>query len=503
MKKILTLCLLLLIIGFVQSQIQHFTSDKTYIIKEWKNTFKLNSPVVSSYMLPANSIPATISVKQFPDSGDTTILQQQYVTLTLNAPITIAGSVSACPNESFNIPVTVNNFNQVGAITLRLDFDSTLIKYNDAYNINTSLSGIMINTINTSGTMKKINFAWTNIPSVSLPNGSKLFDLNFTLISGSPALLFNNTSNGGGDCEYVNDFAIPFNDDPTSTYYINPVITNTGVGNTGNISGPATICQGQSNVIYSIPAIPNATSYIWTLATGVGGTSSGNSITVDFNTSFTSGNITVKGHNNCGDGIPATLPVKIENKILQLKLFLEGLYMGNQQMSSALNEFGYAQWGNQIADKIIIELRDSAFPYPTVYTNSNVMLQTNGIAELTNLPCPLNGDYYIVIKNRNHIETWSALAVSVDTDTTYYDFSDSDSKVYGNNLKNIAIYNPINQIPDKATNISELKNYNYNPQRFTLLLKPGTNSDEIKVIVIDKITNKTYQKLIKKDDYFR
>ncbi|MFZ4399675.1 MAG: T9SS type A sorting domain-containing protein [Bacteroidales bacterium] len=79
----------------------------------------------------------------------------------------------------------------------------------------------------------------------------------------------------------------------------------------GTISGTTTVCQGQSNIIYTVPAILNASSYIWTLPTGALGTSSTNSITVNYGTSAVSGNITVKGHNNCGDGLISTLPITV------------------------------------------------------------------------------------------------------------------------------------------------------------------------------------------------
>jgi hypothetical protein len=48
----------------------------------------------------------------------------------------------------------------------------------------------------------------------------------------------------------------------------------------GTITGSATVCQGQNSVVYTVPTIANATSYVWTLPTGATGTSETNSITV-------------------------------------------------------------------------------------------------------------------------------------------------------------------------------------------------------------------------------
>ena len=80
----------------------------------------------------------------------------------------------------------------------------------------------------------------------------------------------------------------------------------------GAISGSTTVCQGQMGEIYTVPAITHATSYIWTLPTGATGTSTTNSITVDFDNTAISGNITVMGNNSCGDGIISSLPITVD-----------------------------------------------------------------------------------------------------------------------------------------------------------------------------------------------
>jgi len=72
----------------------------------------------------------------------------------------------------------------------------------------------------------------------------------------------------------------------------------------GAITGSAAVCAGASGVAYSVGAVPNATSYVWTLPTGASiasgaGTSS---ITVNFSSSAVSGNILVAGNNVCGNG---------------------------------------------------------------------------------------------------------------------------------------------------------------------------------------------------------
>jgi stress response protein SCP2 len=77
------------------------------------------------------------------------------------------------------------------------------------------------------------------------------------------------------------------------------------------ISGTETVCQGQNDVIYTVPEITNATSYIWTLPTGATGSGITNSITVNYGTSAVSGNITVQGSNSCGTGASSTLAITV------------------------------------------------------------------------------------------------------------------------------------------------------------------------------------------------
>ena len=84
--------------------------------------------------------------------------------------------------------------------------------------------------------------------------------------------------------------------------------------NAGTISGLTTVCQGQNSVTYTISAIANATSYIWTLPTGATGSSTTNSINVNYGASAVSGNIKVKGHNTCGDGLDSLLAVTVNPK---------------------------------------------------------------------------------------------------------------------------------------------------------------------------------------------
>ncbi|MCX6230453.1 MAG: T9SS type A sorting domain-containing protein [Bacteroidetes bacterium] len=83
--------------------------------------------------------------------------------------------------------------------------------------------------------------------------------------------------------------------------------------NAGAITGLTSVCQGQSLVNYSVPAIANATSYEWTLPSGVTGSSSTNTITVNYSNTAVSGNIYVRGANAFGNGVNSALAINVNS----------------------------------------------------------------------------------------------------------------------------------------------------------------------------------------------
>ena len=231
-----------------------------------------------------------------------------------DAPITTAGSSSLCPGNAVTVPVTVTNFTLIKAVSLRIDYDPTQLSFVSIVNLNPALAGLVTNNVIVSPTLSKIMIAWSNIIAVSLTDGSKLLDINFTLISGSPVVLFNNSSGGGGDCEYADEYGMAMNDIPSENFFFNATITNLEVAAAGAITGAGNVCASTANISYTVPPIPNATGYTWTVPPGGTIVSGGNtpSIWVDYSISAASGNVTVAGTNTCGTGASSSLPVTVE-----------------------------------------------------------------------------------------------------------------------------------------------------------------------------------------------
>lgn len=110
---------------------------------------------------------------------------------------------------------------------------------------------------------------------------------------------------------YVRTFAT----DETETVYGNEIsFTTTYVPDAaGSITGPATICQGEKSITYTVPLIHNATSYRWTLPDGSTGSSTSNSIKVDFSTNAESGTLSVRGINESGEGRSSSIYITVNN----------------------------------------------------------------------------------------------------------------------------------------------------------------------------------------------
>ncbi len=66
------------------------------------------------------------------------------------------------------------------------------------------------------------------------------------------------------------------------------------------ISGPAGVCRNATGQVFSVAPVEGAVSYQWTLPFGASGSSTTNSISLSFSSTYTSGNICVKAINSCG-----------------------------------------------------------------------------------------------------------------------------------------------------------------------------------------------------------
>jgi hypothetical protein len=170
-----------------------------------------------------------------------------------NAPITTISSVYSCPGNIITIPVEVNGFTNISSISLRIEYNSTVMVFDSSItNGNTQLPNMIFGSKSVVGAfpLKKITISWTNIIPVTLPTGSTLISLAFHYLNGTTSLAFNNSSSGGGDCEYADQNGDPLIDIPTSTYYTNGQCSPGTNG--GAVSGSTTINYNDNTGLLSL-----------------------------------------------------------------------------------------------------------------------------------------------------------------------------------------------------------------------------------------------------------
>lgn len=107
-------------------------------------------------------------------------------------------------------------------------------------------------------------------------------------------------------------------------------------------------------------------------------------------------------------------------KMLNVKALIEGFYNGSIM----------------IRDTITVELRGASSPF-NVIEEKKVKLDTLGSAVIFFTSAKDGNPYYLVVKHRSSIETWSAIGKTFSSGFLSYDFTTDSAKAYGNNLKKV------------------------------------------------------------------
>ena len=135
-----------------------------------------------------------------------------------------------------------------------------------------------------------LNYVWTVSSGGVINYGLSSNQIQVSWISGGTQTVSVTYSNGAG-CTAITPTVL--------NVTVNPL-----PGQSGTITGTENVCAGANGINYFVAPIPNTTFYVWTLppdafvASGTGT----NSITVNFDTNATSGNMLVYGNNLCGNG---------------------------------------------------------------------------------------------------------------------------------------------------------------------------------------------------------
>ena len=144
------------------------------------------------------------------------------------------------------------------------------------------------------------------------------------------------------------------------------------------------------------------------------------------------------------------------NSSADLKVFLEASYVGNSEMNTKLSTssllpliqpYNVNPWNindnsritnpsKNYVDWILVQLRDDLTR--TKYSKPALLNKDGGVVNPDGSPFSFSniseGQYYIVIRHRNHISIMSSAKVQINNnEEVKYDFTDSQNKAYGTN----------------------------------------------------------------------
>ena len=128
----------------------------------------------------------------------------------------------------------------------------------------------------------------------------------------------------------------------------------------------------------------------------------------------------------------ATQQVTVQNCTntisVNLKLFVQGYYAGLGTMQPVLLNQGIASLSTE-TDTVTIELyQPGTF---SLVDSKKAVLSTNGALSVSFNQAA--GSYYVAIKHRNTVQTWTANAINCTAATPVYDFSTAANKAFADN----------------------------------------------------------------------
>ena len=141
-----------------------------------------------------------------------------------NAPVTEVSQVyNPVVGGSVTVPVTVSNFEDIGSISLIMDYDPAVLTFQSALP-GAAFNGLVVNGTTNPG---RIIISWYASYGVTLADGAHLLDITFMNKGGTT--VFSWSSSDGGSCEYAkynNGAYSVLNDSPFNAYYVNGAISS-------------------------------------------------------------------------------------------------------------------------------------------------------------------------------------------------------------------------------------------------------------------------------------
>ena len=323
-------------------------ANATDYIWTYSNGWTATTQVPNCIIPFNNTVPSGhLNVKGHNATGDGELSPDFPITISTGVPLqpgTISGTFSICPGQTgvyYSVPVATDATSYTWVLPAGATIDSgantRYIKVSYAYNTPPGFSNIAVYANNGCGvspgliqtvTINGLIGNGTITGSQYICANNFLTGIYKATISGSPSSYVwtvpswaTITSGQGSDSINV-AFLTSSASGNISVHGTNGIcggpeiyfpvyVGNIVPGPAGPITGPATVCQGQTGVVYSVATIPNAIWYHWELPGGASIVSSGynfQTITVNFSNTFGGGTLWVCGSTGC-DGNYSELPI--------------------------------------------------------------------------------------------------------------------------------------------------------------------------------------------------
>ena len=360
--------------------------------------------------------------------------QVSFTTTAPPATTVTLGQVSGCRGSVVTVPITVQNFTNIGAVSLDLLYDSTKLTY--AGNNSSALTGnLIVNNPVVGGVPQgRILISWFDLNSSNIGNGLML-NLTFT-VNGTSAISWNTAV--AGQCELADGNG----DVISNAVFSNGSVTATGAQITAQPASSLSLNAGASGSLTVVAS--GASSYqwqvsvaggAWTNLSNGGGYSGVTSATLEIVAASSMNGNQYRVQVSGGGCSPVTSSSSALTVVstgggmnATVKVLLEGAYIGNGEMLPALYDI-YVNNGLSLADTpdpdvtdtLTISLWDPADLSVPVYSQKHV-LRTNSECDFT-LPGSYSGQsYWISVNHRSSLEIWSSSAV-VFSNNVVYDFT--------------------------------------------------------------------------------
>lgn len=297
------------------------------------------------------------------------LLLLTFTAKSVNAPVTtIATVTTAVVNQQVTVPLTVTGFNSIAGLTLTLDYEYAKLHYVSG-TYNPALTGYCsIGEIDLGNGKRRLTISWAGGVGVNLADGSWLVKYVFTFLSGpAPLTFFDN----GPACVFNDPSYNTLTDVPYASYYINGSVSqSTKVNAKVLLEGP-----------YS-------------------------SLSATMNTSLKSAGL-----------LPLTQPYSAA----------PWNYSGTESVASI---------PANVVDWVLVELRTGIASSTKVASRAGFLLNSGLITDLDGsstlgFNTVASGNYYLVVKHRNHMPAMSSVPVALSGSSVIYDFSTSASQYYG------------------------------------------------------------------------